>query len=81
MIVQATQIEKDTVVTGDQPEYGRELSFPCTNAEPETKNKLSVTASINTTWTSAKKSIGEQDAQKAGDLRDGQYKALLAETP
>ena len=40
MIVQATQIEKDTVATGDQPEYGRKLSFPCTNAEPETTNKF-----------------------------------------
>ena len=50
------------------------------NTESEKTNELSGTASINTTSTSAKKSIGGQDAQKVGDLCDAQYKALLDET-
>ena len=80
VIVQATQIENDTVATDDKPEYGRESSFPCVNPESEKTNELSGTALINTTSTSAKKSIGEQDAQKVGDLCDAQYKSLLDET-
>ena len=80
MIVQATEIEKDTVATNDKLEYGTESSFPNTNTEPEKTNEFLGTASINTTSTSAKKSIVEQDAQKVRDLCDAQYKALLDET-